>query len=89
MSLMDRVMEIIYWIQIFLSPFLISIIVAVIAYFNIPDNYWLPIGILITGASVGIILAERIRRKYGTTTYMGRIRGNSEFIENDTNKKSK
>jgi hypothetical protein len=33
---------------------------------------------------LGIVLAERIRRKYGTTVYMGRIKGNSEFIEENT-----
>jgi len=44
---------------------------------------------MIIGAILGIILAERIRRKYGTTTYMGRIRGNSEFMEEDKTKDKK
>jgi hypothetical protein len=86
---MDKIMEIIYWIQIFISPLLVSVIIAAIAYFNIPNNYWLPSGILIIGAIVGIIFAERIRRKYGTTTFMGRLRGNSDSMEDNLNKKSK
>jgi len=87
-KIFDIIMEIIYWFLIFLSPFLISVIIAVIVYFNNPTNHWLPLSLLILGAIIGVVLAERIRRKYGTATYMGRIRGNSEFIENDPNKKS-
>lgn len=87
-KIFDTIMEIIYWFLIFLSPFLISVIVAVIVYFKNPSNHWLPLGLLIVGTTIGIILAERIRRKYGTATYMGRIQGNSEFIENDPNEKN-
>ena len=78
--LFDIIMEIIYWILIFLTPLLAIGIIGVIIYLNKPDNYWISILLFIAGAVLGIMLAERIRRKYGTTTYMGRIQGNSEFI---------
>jgi uncharacterized membrane protein YfcA len=80
---MEDIMEVIYWIQIFLAPFLPLSIIGVIIYFNNVNYSWLCIVLIIIGAVLGIILAERIRRKYGTTTYMGRIKGNSEFINED------
>ncbi len=77
----ETVMEIINWLLIFISPFLVFSIIAVIIYFNNPESNWLPLGLFAIGIVLGIILAERIRRKYGTTTYMGRLRGNAEFID--------
>lgn len=85
--LFEIIMEIIYWILIFLSPFLALSIIGIIVYLNNPDNSWVSIVLFIIGAILGTILAEKIRRKYGTTTYMGRIRGNSEFIETKSEKK--
>lgn len=83
---MDDIMEIIYWIEIFLAPFLAFSIIGVIIYFNNTNYGWLCILLMILGGVLGIILAERIRRKYGTATYMGRILGNSEFIEENKSK---
>jgi hypothetical protein len=80
----NAIIEVVYWILFFLSPFLISAIISVIIYFNNPSNHWLPIGILIIGVITGILLAERIRRKYGTATYMGRLWGSIE--EDNPNK---
>ncbi|HWY98804.1 MAG TPA: hypothetical protein VNY36_06945 [Bacteroidia bacterium] len=80
--------EIIYWILFFLSPFLIFTIIAVILYLNNPINHWLPVALLIIGVISGIILAERIRRKYGTANYMGTLWGNSELTENKPDKKN-
>ncbi len=82
-------MEVIYWFQIFLAPFIPLSIISIIIYFNNTNDGWLCILLMIIGAILGIILAERIRRKYGTTTYMGRIRGNSEFMEEDKTKDKK
>jgi hypothetical protein len=78
---MDDIMEVIYWIQLFMAPFLPLSIIGIIIYFNNTNYGWLCVTLMLVGVVLGIILAERIRRKYGTTTYMGRIKGNSEFIE--------
>lgn len=83
-SAFDSIMEIIYWILIFFSPSLVFALASITVYFNNPKNSLLSIIFLILGATIGIILAERIRRKYGTANYMGRILGNSEFIEDDS-----
>jgi hypothetical protein len=87
MSIMDDIMEAIYWFQIFLAPFIPLSIVGIVIYFNNTNCGWLCTLLMIVGVILGVILAERIRRKYGTTTYMGRIKGNSEFIEDKSKDK--
>jgi hypothetical protein len=67
--------EIICWILIFISPLLILFIIAAIIYFNNTANQWLPITIISIGVILGILFAERIRRKYGTTNFMGSLHG--------------
>jgi hypothetical protein len=79
-------MEVIYWIQIFISPVIVSVIVAAIVYFNNTNNYIAAIGIIVLGVILGIFFAERIRRKHGTSTFMGREKGNSEFMEENKDK---
>jgi len=86
-KLFNIVIEIIYWILFFLSPFLAFTIIAVIFYLNNPSNHWLPVTLLIIGVISGIVLAERIRRKHGTANYMGTLWGNAESTENEPNKK--
>ena len=76
------IIEVVYWLLFFLSPFLISAIISVLIYFNNPNNHWLPFSVLILGVLSGIVLSERIRRKYGTSNYMGRLWGNSEMEDN-------
>jgi hypothetical protein len=87
-KIFNAIIEIIYWILFFLSPFLVFTIIAVILYANNPANHWLPVLLLIIGVTSGIILAERIRRKYGTANYMGTLWGNSELTENKPDKKN-
>lgn len=83
---MDDIMEAVYWIQLFLAPFIPFSIIGVIIYFNNTNYGWLCIVLIILGGVLGIILAERIRRKYGTSNYIGRIRGNAKFMEEDKSK---
>lgn len=84
---MNKIMEIIYWIQIFISPVLVSAIIAAIIYFNNTNAYLLAIGVIVLGVILGVFFAERIRRKYGTSAYMGSIMGFSE--SKDDNLKDK
>jgi len=83
---MDDIMEVVYWIQLFLAPFLPLSIIGIIIYLNNTTYSWLCIALMIIGGVLGIMLAERIRRKYGASTYMGRIRGSSEFMNEDKSK---
>jgi hypothetical protein len=87
MNFFDGLMEVVYWIQIFISPVLVSAIIAAIVYFNNTNNYLSAIGILVLGVILGVFFAERVRRKSGTATFMGREKGNSEFMKDDVNEK--
>lgn len=83
MSFFDKVMEAFNWLLIFISPFLISAIIAAVVYFSNPNNYGISLSILAGGFVSGVLFAERIRRRVGTTTFMGRLRGNSEYYKDD------
>ena len=67
------IIELIYWVLIFLSPFLISAVISCIIYFTNENLLWLSILILTSGFIFGVIYAERIRKKYGCSKFMGRI----------------
>lgn len=84
-KIFNVIVEIVYWFLFFLSPFIVFVIIAGIVYLNNPNNHWLPIGLLILGIILGILLAERIRRKYGTSAYMAMLYGNSASNKDSRN----
>ena len=65
--------EIIFWIAVFSSPFLISIAIAVTIFLNAPELLWIPIAVSILGIVIGVFVAELVRRKYGCTRFMSRL----------------
>jgi hypothetical protein len=73
--------EIIGWLQIFASPFLIGVLIGGIVYFSISNKTGLIIGSIIAGSGLlaGIIWATRIWRKEGTNRYMSRAMSSPEF----------
>ncbi|TPD69788.1 SoxR reducing system RseC family protein [Flavobacterium microcysteis] len=70
---MNKLFEIIYWVKIFLSPFIIFLFIALAIYFSNEELLWISILLSIIGLVLGIVYAERIRKKHGTTQYMGKI----------------
>jgi len=70
--------EIIFWLAIFSSPVLIGAVIAFIIYLNAPKFEWLSITIAGLGVIIGILVAERIRRKYGCTEFMSRLISTSD-----------
>jgi len=72
-KLFHGVVEIIFWVAIFCSPLLIGAAIAFIIYINAPKLEWLSIGVGSLGVLTGILVAERIRRKYGCTQFMSRL----------------
>lgn len=70
---MNKLFEIIYWIKIFLSPFIIFLFIALAIYFSNEELLWISVLLSIIGLALGIVYAERIRKKHGTTQYMGKI----------------
>jgi hypothetical protein len=48
-------------------------------YYNNPRNLTLPIVITIAGMALGILLAERVRRKRGLAYFFSRINASPDF----------
>lgn len=80
---MNKLFEIIYWIKIFLSPFIIFIFIALAIYFFNKELLWISVLLSIIGLVLGIVYAERIRKKHGTTQYMGKIYNTDDISDYD------
>lgn len=80
---MNKLFEIIYWIKIFLSPFIIFLFIALAIYFSNEELLWISVLLSIIGLVLGIVYAERIRKKHGTTQYMGRIYNTDDIYDYD------
>lgn len=80
---MNKLFEIIYWIKIFLSPFIIFLFIALAIYLFNEELLWISVLLTIIGTVLGIIYAERIRKKHGTTQYMGKIYNTDDISDYD------
>ena len=71
----EFITEVIGWLQIATSPFLIGVGVGALVYFSNPSSTRLILGILIalTGLIVGIVWATKIWKKKGTIWFMSRV----------------
>lgn len=75
MNIFDKIIELVNWIKIFLSPFIISVVIAILLFLS-SENYWLQIlsGIIvIIGIITGVFFAEKVRKKHGTERFMAKI----------------
>lgn len=73
--------NIIFWLQAFLCPFLILVI---LGFFITKD---ISVVALVIGGVLGIILAEYIRRKIGLDVFFARIYGPNSMDEKFNKKK--
>ncbi len=73
--------EIMGWLQIVASPLLIGAIIGFVLYVSIPGQNALIVGLapVILGLIVGVIWANRIWKKGGTSRYMSRAMSSPEF----------
>lgn len=78
------VIEVIFWIAIFGSPMLGGISIAFLIFLYSPDMAWLSFVFVSLGFIVGIIFAERVRRKYGCTLFMSRLIATPDIWPTDT-----
>ncbi len=78
------VVEFIFWIAIFGSPMLGGISVAFLIFLSWPNMEWLSIVFVGLGFIVGIVFAERVRRKYGCTRFMSRLISTPDIWPTDT-----
>jgi hypothetical protein len=70
------IVTIIYWLQAFVAPVIIFGVIGITI-----NNKTVLIILLVTGAVVGIIFAEYIRRKVGLATFFARIYGPNQMDE--------
>jgi len=75
------IVSIIYWLQAFVAPVIIFGVIGIAI-----NNKRVLLILLVTGAVVGIIFAEYIRRKFGLATFFARIYGPNEMDEKLTKK---
>lgn len=73
--------ESMYWLQIFFSPVLIGGVIALVIYIRNKNLLWLSVIIGLISVITGIVFAEKVRRKHGTSKYMSRIIG-SDDVDN-------
>jgi len=65
--------EFVFWLAIFASPFLACFAIAAIIYASHENLKLISIAIIIIGFISGILLAEKIRKKYGCSNYISKI----------------
>ena len=65
--------ETVFWLQFFLAPVGLGGLIAVAIYISNQDLLWLSMVIMIISVIVGVLYAERIRKKRGTSRYAAKI----------------
>jgi len=73
MRLIEVIVEVLFWLAIFISPTIIGLISGLIVFLATNNIALTAIPVLI-GLLLGILLAERIRRKYGCSNFISRLR---------------
>lgn len=81
--------EIIGWIRIVLSPFLVGLALGALVYFPDPNETRLIIGIILAslGLLLGILWATRIWRSTGTMWFLSRLMATPELDGPEEDKK--
>ena len=75
MKFLESLIELFYWILIFVSPTLIFGFIGFVVYYNYHGNlgFMLFIGLSILGVGLGIYFAEKIRKSVGCAIFMTRV----------------
>ena len=84
MRLFNFFIQIMYWLQAFASPFLVSAVIAFIIYTKNETNKIIAIAVLFIGVLAGILLAEYIRKKYGLSTFFSWLYGSGRLNDEKT-----
>ena len=71
--------ESIFWIQLFFVPVGIGGLIALFIYIGNQKLLWLSITIAAASIIIGIVYAERVRRKHGTSRYASKIIGTPDI----------
>lgn len=90
MNFFDKIIEIIAWIKILISPLLFGIVIGLVIWFNFENIVFKFIAILISclGLFIGIYFAEKIRKKSGTQEFLSTIYSSPDLDNLNTSKNS-
>lgn len=83
-KLFDAFVESMYWLKNFLSPVLVGAFIGLIIYIKNEDLLWLSIVIASIGLIAGVLFAERIRKKYGSSGFMSKLFGSSNVFPGES-----
>ncbi len=70
---MNKIVELYYWLRIFLSPFILLNALGIYIYWSKENLWWLSILLGLLGCGLGLYFAERIRKRKGTSQFMSEI----------------
>jgi F0F1-type ATP synthase assembly protein I len=72
---MERILKILFWLRIFISPLLFGVILGLVSYAYLDTPFGQVVGILfiIIGLILGVIFAEKARKKHGTLIFMSKV----------------
>lgn len=77
---MNRLFEIIYWVKIFLSPNLVIVLLLAILSSTYDFKSWYLL-LFIPSIIYGTLLAERVRKKYGTSNFFSKTMNTPDIKE--------
>ncbi|MBH8557592.1 hypothetical protein [Hymenobacter negativus] len=94
MKIIEWLLSALAWLQIFISPVIIGVIIGLIIWLNMHNNWGLSAAIIIAliSCGIGIDFAEKARRDKGTIEFMSRniahpeLRGKESTNESDRTK---
>lgn len=81
------IVNLIFWLWVFIVPAAILGFLAFLLYNKSSDNLPFSIIILVVGVVLGVLLAEYIRKKYGLDYFFGKLLSTPE-LENDKKEES-
>ncbi len=81
MSLPDRLVAAVAWLEIAISPSLIGITAGAGVWLALRSSAGVAVGLILAslGLMTGVVFAEKARRKVGTVAFMTRIRAHAEL----------
>jgi hypothetical protein len=81
MQFIERLLSLLAWLQILISPAIIGSIIGLIIWLSMRNNWGLGLAMLsaLAGCSAGIAFADKARRSKGTIEFMSRTIAHPEL----------
>ena len=75
--------ETIFWLQFFITPVGLGALIGIFIYIGNKRLLWLSIIIMSISVVIGVLYAERVRRKHGASRYASRILSTPDIWPDD------